>query len=85
MVTHPNLNKERVRMVRERVARCLKVYRASFDYTQRQMADELGVAISTYNSIEQGTSDFRVSFLEKMEETLKIKIEDVFKEFDLPS
>ena len=72
-------------MVRMRVSRFLKIFRVTNDLTQRELAERLGMSISAYNAAEQGISDYRISLLEKIEEILKVDIEDVFREFNVPS
>ena len=76
-----NLNTETTIMeseARQRVSKFLRVYRATFDLTQKQMSDTLGCSLSTYNQVEQGTSDFRISFIDKISEGLKVEINDIF-------
>lgn len=56
-----------MKIVRERTANFLRILRAMSCMTQEQMAKRLDISPSTYNAIEQGNQDFKVSFLDKLQ------------------
>ena len=55
-----------MKTTRQRVADFLRIMRAMSCATQERMAQHLDVSLSTYNAIEQGNQDFKVSFLDKI-------------------
>jgi len=61
----------------------LKVLRAERDWTQANLADELGVSRQTINAIENGKFDPSVPLAFKVARLFELSIEDIFQ--DTPS
>ena len=61
----------------------LKVLRAERDWTQANLADELGVSRQTINAIEEGKFDPSVPLAFKVARLFELSIEDIFQ--DTPS
>ncbi|HIK58777.1 MAG TPA: transcriptional regulator [Nitrospinaceae bacterium] len=61
----------------------LKVLRAERDWTQANLADELGVSRQTINAIEKGKFDPSLPLAFKVARLFKLSIEDIFQ--DTPS
>jgi len=61
----------------------LKVLRAERDWTQANLADELGVTRQTVNAIEKGKFDPSLPLAFKIARLFESSIEDIFK--DVPS
>lgn len=57
----------------------LKVYRAKYDLTQKQLAKEIGVSRQTIISIEKKRYEPSLSLAFKISNYFEVKIEDVFK------
>jgi transcriptional regulator with XRE-family HTH domain len=64
----------------EQLCERIKHLREQANYTQRYMADELGVDCATYSRLENGKIDITVSRLVKMAEILKIFPGNLFTE-----
>ena len=58
----------------------LKVLRAERDWTQANLADELGVTRQTVNAIEKGKFDPSLPLAFKIARLFKSSIEDIFKD-----
>ena len=58
----------------------LKVLRAERDWTQANLADELGVSRQTVNAIEKGKFDPSVPLAFKVARLFDISIEDIFQD-----
>ena len=61
----------------------LKVLRAERDWTQANLADELGVSRQTVNAIEKGKFDPSLPLAFKVARLFVLSIEDIFQ--DTPS
>ena len=61
----------------------LKVLRAERDWTQANLADELGVSRQTINAIEKGKFDPSLPLAFKVARLFELSIEDIFQ--DKPS
>ena len=61
----------------------LKVLRAERDWTQANLADELGVSRQTVNAIEKGKFDPSLPLAFKVARLFDLSIEDIFQ--DTPS
>ena len=61
----------------------LKVLRAERDWTQANLADELGLSRQTINAIENGKFDPSVPLAFKVARLFELSIEDIFQ--DTPS
>ena len=61
----------------------LKVLRAERDWTQANLADELGVSRQTINAIEKGKFDPSLPLAFKVARLFGLSIEDIFQ--DTPS
>ena len=61
----------------------LKVLRAERDWTQANLADELGVSRQTVNAIEKGKFDPSLPLAFKVARLFELSIEDIFQ--DTPS
>ena len=61
----------------------LKVLRAKRDWTQANLADELGVSRQTINAIEKGKFDPSLPLAFKVARLFELSIEDIFQ--DTPS
>ena len=61
----------------------LKVLRAERDWTQANLADELGVTRQTVNAIEKGKFDPSLPLAFKVARLFDLSIEDIFQ--DVPS
>lgn len=58
----------------------LKVLRAERDWTQANLADELGVSRQTVNAIEKGKFDPSLPLAFKVARLFKSSIEDIFQD-----
>ena len=58
----------------------LKVLRAERDWTQANLADELGVTRQTVNAIEKGKFDPSLPLAFKIARLFKSSIEDIFQD-----
>ncbi len=58
----------------------LKVLRAERDWTQAQLATELGVSRQTINAIEKGKFDPSLPLAFKISRLFKLAIEEIFSE-----
>ena len=58
----------------------LKVLRAERDWTQANLADELGVSRQTVNAIEKGKFDPSLPLAFKVARLFESSIEDIFQE-----
>ncbi len=58
----------------------LKVLRAERDWTQANLADELGVTRQTVNAIEKGKFDPSLPLAFKIARLFESSIEDIFKD-----
>jgi len=58
----------------------LKLHRMRNRLTQRQLAEMLGIATSTYNMIENGKRGVSLQRAKKLEEILGAKIDELFSE-----
>ncbi len=58
----------------------LKVLRAERDWTQANLADELGVSRQTVNAIEKGKFDPSLPFAFKVARLFELSIEDIFQD-----
>lgn len=56
----------------------LKLHRMRNRLTQRQLAEMLGIATSTYNMIENGKRGVSLQRAKKLEEILGAKIDELF-------
>lgn len=57
----------------------LKLFRLNKFLTQQELADQLGVSVSTYNLIEKGTRRGSVDFWTKLQSLYKLEDGDVWK------
>ena len=57
----------------------LKVLRVTHNLTQQQLANKLGVSVSTYNLIETGKRRGSQEFWEKLQKEFKLEDGDVWK------
>ena len=51
----------------------LKVFRVANKLTQQQLADQLGVSVSTYNLIEGGKRRGSIKFWDKLQKQFKLE------------
>jgi len=58
----------------------LKVLRAERDWTQANLADELGVSRQTVNAIEKGKFDPSLPLAFKVARLFRLSIEDIFQD-----
>ena len=58
----------------------LKVLRAERDWTQANLADELGVSRQTINAIEKGKFDPSLPLAFKVARLFELSIEDIFQD-----
>ncbi len=58
----------------------LKVLRAERDWTQANLADELGVSRQTINAIEKGKFDPSLPLAFKVARLFDLSIEDIFQD-----
>ena len=58
----------------------LKVLRAERDWTQANLADELGVSRQTVNAIEKGKFDPSLPLAFKIARLFDLSIEDIFQD-----
>ena len=58
----------------------LKVLRAARDWTQANLADELGVSRQTVNAIEKGKFDPSLPLAFKVARLFDLSIEDIFQD-----
>ena len=58
----------------------LKVLRAERDWTQANLADELGVSRQTVNAIEKGKFDPSLPLAFKVARLFNLSIEDIFQD-----
>ncbi len=58
----------------------LKVLRAERDWTQANLADELGVTRQTVNAIEKGKFDPSLPLAFKISRLFGLSIEDIFQD-----
>jgi len=58
----------------------LKVLRAERDWTQANLADELGVSRQTVNAIEKGKFDPSLTLAFKVARLFDLSIEDIFQD-----
>ena len=58
----------------------LKVLRAERDWTQANLADELGVTRQTVNAIEKGKFDPSLPLAFKVARLFELSIEDIFQD-----
>ncbi|MEE2614564.1 MAG: helix-turn-helix transcriptional regulator [Verrucomicrobiota bacterium] len=58
----------------------LKVLRAERDWTQANLADELGVSRQTVNAIEKGKFDPSLPLAFKISRLFGLSIEDIFQD-----
>lgn len=56
----------------------MKQYRERIGLTQSQMAEQLGIAVSTYNMIENGKRGVSVIFAKKISLLLNTSIDNLF-------
>lgn len=68
-------------MTVQKMSREIKAYRAKHGYTQKDVAEKLGISEIAYNRRENGQLDFYVSELRKLIEVLQIPEEDVIRIF----
>lgn len=57
----------------------LKVFRVMQQLTQQQLAEQMGVSVSTYNLIENGSRRGSQEFWLKLQQTFKLEDGDVWK------
>ena len=58
----------------------LKVLRAERDWTQANLADELGVTRQTVNAIEKGKFDPSLPLAFKIAQLFELSIEEIFQD-----
>ena len=56
----------------------LKMYRAKLNLSQKQLADTLGIGVSTYRNKECGHREFTVSEAKKIMLVFNQKFEEIF-------
>lgn len=56
----------------------LKIYRAKYDLTQKDLAEKVGVTRQTIISIEKGRYEPSLSLAFKLADHFDVKIEDIF-------
>ena len=59
---------------------CLKLLRAERDWTQANLADQLGVSRQTVNAIEKGKFDPSLPLAFKVARLFDLSIEDIFQD-----
>ena len=57
----------------------LKNARKEMEYTQKQVADKLGVVESCYANWEQGRTEPNIAMLRQISELLKVSVDDLLK------
>lgn len=66
--------------VKKTVAHRIRKLREHKDYSQQNMADELGISLSAYNKIERGVTDTSVNRLAAIAKILEIDVIHFFQE-----
>lgn len=56
----------------------IELLRRSINYSQRDMADQLGISVATYNAYEQDPDRIKLGTLEKMAELFGIPVAQIF-------
>lgn len=59
--------------------RNLKVFRVKHNLTQQQLADQLGVSVSTYNLVEGGNRRGSIEFWTKLQQQFNLEGGDVWE------
>lgn len=58
----------------------VKEYRIIGGYTQREMADKLGISQPSYSQKENGDRGFTIEEIKKLKKILKVSYEQLFDE-----
>jgi len=58
--------------MKEKIADRIRIFRLSKNYSQQNMADELGITVAAYSNIERGVTDITVTRLFQIAEILEI-------------
>ena len=70
--------------MKKKIGDRIRKIRESKDFTQENMADELGITFGAYSKIERGETDPNTSRLEQIAAILKVNVTDFF-EYRSPS
>ena len=57
----------------------LQLFRIERNFTQKQMADKMGVSLACYQSVESGTRNGSTTFLEKLKNTFELTGDKTFE------
>ncbi|MFA6809253.1 MAG: helix-turn-helix transcriptional regulator [Eubacteriales bacterium] len=68
-------------MLVEKQSRELKAYRVRLGYTQKDMANKLGMSEFAYNKRENGHIDFGLSELRRLKQVLHLSDEELIRIF----
>lgn len=66
--------------MKEKVAERIRIFRLAKNYSQQNMADELGITVAAYSNIERGVTDITVTRLYQIAEILEISALRFLKE-----
>jgi len=66
--------------MKEKVAEKIRIFRLAKNYSQQNMADELGITVAAYSNIERGVTDITVTRLYQIAEILEISALRFLKE-----
>ncbi|MBL0911430.1 MAG: helix-turn-helix transcriptional regulator [Bacteroidia bacterium] len=58
--------------MKEKIADKIRLFRLSKNYSQQNMADELGITVAAYSNIERGVTDITVTRLFQIAEILEM-------------
>ena len=71
--------------MKEIIGKRIRKIRESKDYSQENMAGELGLTTSAYSKIERGETDASTSRLIKIAEILNVQVADFFVDIKQPN
>ena len=60
----------------------IKALRGAANFTQEQMADQIGISRQKYARIESGTNNITLDVLAKIANVLKVQVRDITKVLD---
>lgn len=60
----------------------IKVLRSAANYTQEQMADQIGISRQKYARIESGTNNITLEVLAKIANVLEVQVGDITRVLD---
>ncbi|MFM7683592.1 MAG: helix-turn-helix domain-containing protein [Bacteroidota bacterium] len=66
--------------MKEKIAERIRIARVSRNFSQQNMADELGLTVAAYSNIERGVTDISVTRLTQIAGLLDLNPKDFFKD-----